>query len=74
MMEDEANNHDSELFVYTEGAEVPRDLVRARVHPSVTVIPVNAFHYRNKLEEIELCDGLIEIGDDAFYNCKALNM
>jgi len=27
------------VFVYTEGAAVPLDVVRARVHPSVTIIP-----------------------------------
>ncbi len=30
---------DAEVFVYTAGAIVPRDVVRARVHPSVTAIP-----------------------------------
>ncbi len=35
---------DDLVFVYTgEGCIVPRDVVRARVHPSVSVIPDEAF-------------------------------
>ena len=45
---------------------VPQDVVRVRVHPSVTFIPEKAFYERNKLEEVELCDGLREIGSYAF--------
>jgi len=41
-MADNSNN-DTEVFVYTEGIEVPEDVVRVRVHPSVTVIPRGAF-------------------------------
>ena len=37
------------------GVIVPQDVVRARVHPSVTVIPENAFNNCLKLEEVELC-------------------
>ena len=40
---DGANPNDEDIFIYTTGSIVPRDVVRARVHPSVTVIPVNAF-------------------------------
>jgi len=45
---------------------VPQDVVRVRVHHSVTVIPEKAFHERSKLEEVELCEGLLEIGEWAF--------
>ena len=73
MMEDEANNVDSEVFEYMGGdMVVPDDLVRAQVHPSVAVIPDNAFRYRDKLEEIDLCKGLLEIGNDAFFQCESL--
>ena len=36
---------DAEIFVYTgEGGQVvPRDVIRCRVHPSVTTIPEEAF-------------------------------
>ena len=67
-----ANNNDSEVFVYMEGEEVPRDVIRAQVHPSITVIPEGAFQSRHKLEEIELCEGLTEIGRCAFFQCSSL--
>ena len=67
MMEDEANNVDSEVFEYM-GGDVPGDVVRARVHPSVTIIRRYAFVVKEKLEEIELDEGLIEIGNGAFVN------
>ena len=50
---------------------VPDDLVRAQVHPSVTVIPEKAFQFHFKLEVIDL-GGLIEIGNDAFFLCSSL--
>ena len=54
------------------GTEVPDDVVRVRVHPSVTVIPDYTFQWRQKMEEVELCDGLLEIGERAFGGCYAL--
>ena len=45
---------------------VPEDVVRVRVHPSVTVIPERAFDHCFKLEEVELCEGLLEIRRYAF--------
>ena len=59
-------------FVYREGVRVPSDVVRVRVHPSVTEIPYAAFAGRKKLEEVELCEGLLEIGTMAFNDCVAL--
>jgi hypothetical protein len=61
----------AEVFVYTGegGAEVPRDVVRVRVDPSVTSIPVVAFEKRWKLTEVELCEGLVEIGARSFGGC-----
>ena len=53
-------------FVYTEGVVVPHDVVRVRVHPSVTVIPHGKFQNCTQLKEVELCDGLLEIGGSAF--------
>ena len=63
-----------EVFVYMGGdMVVPQDVVRVDVHTSVTtIIPERAFQSHQKLEEIELCEGLLEIGNDAFYNCKSL--
>jgi hypothetical protein len=59
------------VFVYTreEGDDVPQDVVRVSVDPSVTSIPADAFYKRKKLTEVELCEGLVEIGDYAFANC-----
>ena len=51
---------------------VPRDVVRALVHPSVTRIPAEAFMGCSKLEEVELCEGLAEIGNHAFGHCELL--
>jgi len=57
----------NETFVYMGGdMVVPQNIVRVRVHPSVTVIPEKAFHERNRLEEVELSEGLLEIGEWAF--------
>jgi hypothetical protein len=62
----------AEFFVYTgpRGERVPVDVVRVRVDPSVTSIPASAFFYRNKLTEVELCEGLVEIGNHAFAWCS----
>ena len=59
------NATDAEVFVYTGagGAVVPQDVVRVRVDPSVTSIPARAFYGRKKLTEVELCEGLVEIGE-----------
>ena len=71
MAEDSNNNTD--VFVYTEGLVVPRHVVRVRVHPSVTAIPERAFSDCNKLEEVELCDGLLKIGKQAFMQIAEKN-
>ena len=60
-----------EVFVYTGagGAEVPKDVVRVRVDPSVTSIPAHAFWGRKKLTEVDLCEGVLEIGEWSFRWC-----
>jgi len=56
-----------ETFIYMGGdMVVPQDVVHVRVHPSVTVIPEKTFYQRGRLREVELCDGLQEIGNYAF--------
>jgi len=68
-MSDNETNMNNETFVYMGGdMVVPQDVVRVRVHPSVTVIPEKAFYQRSRLREVELCDGLLEIGNYAFSN------
>lgn len=63
----------NEKFVYFGGGMVvPKDITHARVHPSVTIIPEKAFHMCGNLVEVELCEGLLEIREEAFYKCKSL--
>ena len=64
-----ANNNNNEVFEYMGGnMVVPDEVVHARVHPSVTTIRRYAFQSRRKLEEIDFCEGLTEIGEF----CRAL--
>ena len=63
---------ESRVFVYTEGAIVPEDVVCVRLHPSITIIPEEAFYKRENLEAVELCEGLLEIGKKAFMECDVL--
>jgi hypothetical protein len=57
----------AEVFDYTGpgGNDAPQDVVRIRVDPSVTSIPNNAFDQRKCLTEVDLCEGLVEIGEHA---------
>jgi hypothetical protein len=47
---------DNVVFVY--GRLVPYDVVRARIDPSVIMIPQEAFAQRTRLEEVEFHDDL----------------
>ena len=73
MANDNSTNNDG-VFIYTGGGRdvVPPDVVRVRVHPSVTIIPEFTFKNYEKLEEVELCEGLLEIGNAAFFKCTIL--
>ena len=42
--------------------------------PLVTVIPEGAFRTRRELEQIDLPEGLVRIGDKAFSNCGSLRI
>jgi hypothetical protein len=70
-MSNNANANDAEVFVYAgpRGEQVPDDVVRVRVDPSVTSIPARAFYERKKLAEVELCEGVVEIGESSFGFC-----
>ena len=66
------NAADAEIFVYTgpRGERIiPHGVVRVRVDPSVTAIPARVFQSRMKLEEVELCEGVVEIGAWSFAHC-----
>jgi hypothetical protein len=64
----EASNADvAEVFVYTgPGESPPQNVVRVRVDPSIASIHAEAFERRKKLAEVELCEGLVEIGKRSF--------
>jgi hypothetical protein len=66
-----AERGDAEVFVYTGpgGESPPQNVIRARVDPSVTSIPARAFYGRKKLADVELCEGLVEIGNRSFIVC-----
>jgi len=70
MAEDNSTNN-AEVFIYTAGVVVPDDVVRVRVE-GVTVIPMHAFSECKKLEVVELCHGLLDIGFCAFEHCTSL--
>ena len=63
-----------EVFVYTWGEGVPKDVVRVWIDSSVLWIPKQAFHERYKLEVVEFRDhdSLRGIGNDAFARCITL--
>jgi hypothetical protein len=61
------------VFVYTGrqgGNDVAQDVVHLQVDPSITLIPNYAFSQCTKLTEVELCEGLVEIGAGAFRDCE----
>jgi hypothetical protein len=66
-----SNVSNAEVFVYMgEGGDsAPHDVVRVRIDPSVTSIPEDAFYKRKKLAEMELREGLVEIGERSFGWC-----
>jgi hypothetical protein len=66
------NETNTDVFIYTGegGAVAPRDVVSVMVDPSVTSIPANAFFQCKKLAEVELCEGLVEIGEHSFRWCS----
>ena len=66
-----AGGSNAEVFVYTGpgGVDVPQDVVRVRIDSSVNLISHRAFLKRNKLTEVELSEGLVEIGRGSFAGC-----
>ncbi len=70
------SNADDEgaYFIYTgqERADIPQDVIRIRVHPSIRVIKDNAFEGCRQLTIVILGKGLEEIGVRAFARCTSL--
>ncbi|CAJ1956717.1 unnamed protein product [Cylindrotheca closterium] len=52
--------------------QVPKDTVRAHIHPTVKKIEPNAFSDCKELRFVEFSDGLEVIGHRAFYRCAQL--
>jgi len=67
-----SNAADDEVFIYTgpRGEIVPKDVVRVRVNQSIVSLPVDAFCGHTNLTEVELSEGLVEIGDGSFRMCN----
>ena len=61
-----------EDFVYAPGEEVPRDVTRVVVPGSVAVLPDEAFEDNRSLEEVVFEEGVVEVGQFAFCDCKSL--
>lgn len=66
-----SNPTNAAVFVYTGegGAVVSQNVVRVQVDPTVTSIPANAFNDCNKLAEVELSEGLVEVRRSSFGWC-----
>ena len=60
------------LNEYTGHEVVPMNVTHVRFDPTVENIDNAAFEGRSKLIEVELNDGLRQIGDEAFYACTSL--
>ena len=80
-MSEEGIGNASSVYIYNGVDEVPMDVTQVRVDPSVTVIPDNAFYGRRPFADIEVCrqleqidlpEGLIRIGESAFCFCQNL--
>ena len=63
----------ADIFVYMGGdQEVPRGIMRARIHKSVKTIRAGAFQNRVDLMYLEFHDGVEIIEEWAFDNCHSL--
>ena len=64
------------VFIYTgverDLTQIPKNVIRAKIDPSVTVIPEGLFTCNLQLQEVELCEGLLEIREGAFDGCTNL--
>ena len=65
------SDHEERDIVY-KGEAPPKNVVRARIDPSVKFIKNMAFKDCKELEEVEFNEGLLEIGTAAFYGCESL--
>ena len=69
----EARHDDDEIFVYMGGdQQVPWDVRRVRIHPSVKIIPRRAFQYRSRLIYVDFHDEIKITEKSAFCGCSCL--
>ena len=67
-------NDDAQVMLdgYKGHEDVPENVTHIRFHPSAVKVEMNGFSNCNDLIEVVLNDGLREIGNSAFRDCKAL--
>ena len=72
--DDSADGGNIVWFLYTGQpiADIPRDVSHVRIDPSVKLLAVGAFQNCEQLVVVELCEGLLWIGERAFDGCKSL--
>ena len=63
---------EDQYWIYTGEGEVPDDVTHVRVSDDVTVLRKRAFSHRERLVAVELNEGLLGVGDGAFYSCNSL--
>jgi hypothetical protein len=73
--DDLENYDDAAYFIYSRQRteNIPRDLTRVKVNPSVKVILAQAFDNCSQLTNVQLHEGLEKIGERAFCNCTSLH-
>ena len=52
--------------------DIPRDVARVKVHSSIKKIPMETFKECSQLTNVDLPEGLEEIGEGAFWGCRSL--
>ncbi|EJK54719.1 hypothetical protein THAOC_25629, partial [Thalassiosira oceanica] len=68
----EATDEAGEYWIYTGEGEVPDDVTHVRVSDDVTVLRTRAFYRRERLVAVQLHEGLVEVGNEAFSSCTSL--
>ena len=61
-----------QFWIYTGEAEVPDSVTHVRVSDDVTVLRARTFSRRERLVSVELNEGLVHVGGEAFYFCSSL--
>ena len=61
-----------DVFVYSEGKDVPKDVTNVIIEEGVTSIGFQAFRGCTSLTSVTIPEGVISIGDCAFEFCTSL--